>query len=142
MSARPHTGGCLCGATRFQVDVPLRGVIVCHCSLCRRAGTGVGAYTSAPRTALRLLRSEALAVHVDVNGRERSFCSSCGSALFWAIPGDDEISISAGALDGETGLRITHHVFVDSMADWETPPAAGLHHSEGTASAGSPNGAE
>ena len=33
------SGGCLCGGVRFEVDEPLRDIVVCHCSLCRRAGT-------------------------------------------------------------------------------------------------------
>lgn len=28
--------GCLCGAIRYEVDVPLTDVGNCHCSMCRR----------------------------------------------------------------------------------------------------------
>ena len=31
------TGGCLCGAVRYEVDPPLRDVILCHCEMCRKA---------------------------------------------------------------------------------------------------------
>jgi hypothetical protein len=127
------TGACLCGAVRFEVDGALRDVIVCHCSLCRRSGTNAGAYTSAPRAALRVRGTEALAVYIDVNGRERSFCRSCGSSLFWAVPGSDHVSISAGALDGETGLRVERHIHVASAADWEQP-AEGASHDAGSGS--------
>jgi hypothetical protein len=116
------TGGCLCGAVRFELEPPLRDVIVCHCSLCRRAGTNAAAYTSVRRRALHVLDPGALSVHVDVNGRERSFCRACGSQLLWANPVEDWVSVSAGALDGETGLRISVHVFADSAADWESLP--------------------
>jgi hypothetical protein len=128
------TGGCLCGGVRFEVDGPVRDVIVCHCSLCRRAGTSAAAYTSAPRMALRLTQSGTLRAYVDVNGRKRSFCSTCGAALFWAASDDDEISISAGALDGRTGLRVLRHIYVDSAADWERLPHDGALHREGSGS--------
>ena len=37
------TGGCLCGAVRYQVHGPLRDVLICHCVECRRwHGNGEG----------------------------------------------------------------------------------------------------
>jgi hypothetical protein len=128
------SGGCLCGAVRFEVEPPLRDVIVCHCSLCRRAGTNAAAYTSVRRAALHLLDTGALSVHVDVNGRERCFCSACGSPLLWGDPAEDWISISAGALDGDNGLRITSHIYADSAADWEALPHDVPVHREGSGS--------
>ena len=35
-SEMKHGGGCLCGAVRYEIRGPLRGVIACHCSQCRR----------------------------------------------------------------------------------------------------------
>jgi hypothetical protein len=133
MSGRP-TGRCLCGAVRFELEPPLREVVVCHCSLCRRAGTNAAAYTSVPRAALHLVESATLSVYVDVNGRERSFCGACGSALLWSEPGDDWVSVSAGALDGVTGLRTARHIYADSAADWEALPGDIPVHREGSGS--------
>lgn len=116
------TGGCLCGAVRFEVDGPLRDVIVCHCSLCRRAGTSAAAYTSAPRSAIRLVAGTPR-VYVDANGRERSFCDGCGASLFWAFAGGEGLSISAGALDDPPPLRVARHIFAGSAASWESFPS-------------------
>jgi hypothetical protein len=46
----------------------------------------------------------------------------CGATLFWAVEKGEAISISAGALEGDTGLRIARHIHVDSSADWESYP--------------------
>jgi hypothetical protein len=115
----PATGGCLCGAVRFEISGDLRGVVVCHCSLCRRAGTYAGAYTWAPHAAVRISGDGSLGTYVDVNGRERRFCRACGSVLFWSVPGEDGVSVSAGALDDDAGLSVVRHVHVEDAAAWE-----------------------
>jgi hypothetical protein len=116
------TGRCLCGAVRFELVEPIRDVVVCHCSLCRRSGTLAGAYTAVERRRLRLTARETLAWYVDVNGRDRGFCAACGSTLFWSSEGDSTISVSAGALDGPTGLAVERHIFTSDAADWERAP--------------------
>ena len=116
------TGGCLCGAVRFEIEAPLRNVVVCHCSLCRRSGTLAGAYTSAPRAALHIAESATLAWYVDPNGRRRGFCDACGSSLFWSDEGRNTVSVSAGALDEPTGLVTEGHIYTGDVADWETAP--------------------
>jgi len=105
---------------RFELDPPLRDVLVCHCSLCRRSGTLAGAYTSVPRDALRLTADGTLRWYDDVNERRRGFCGECGATLFWSRSGDESVSVSAGALDGVTGLVIERHIFTSDAADWET----------------------
>jgi hypothetical protein len=44
-----RAGGCLCGAVRYQVRGPLRGIALCHCGQCRRWHGYLGAYSSAAR---------------------------------------------------------------------------------------------
>jgi len=116
------TGRCLCGGVRFELAGPVRDVVVCHCSLCRRSGTLAGAYTAVRREGLRLSSSETLAWYADVNGRDRGFCATCGSTLFWSSSGDSTISVSAGALEGTTGLVVECHIFTSDAADWEREP--------------------
>ena len=115
------TGGCLCGAVRFELDPPLRDVLVCHCSLCRRSGTLAGAYTSVESDRFRLVVDSGLTWYTDVNNRERGFCRTCGATLFWRSDAA-AISVSAGALDDPAGLRTRAHIFADSAATWEDPP--------------------
>jgi hypothetical protein len=115
------TGRCLCGAVTFEVDGPLRDVVVCHCRECRRWAGHVWATTSAPRGALRVSEQGALrwidSPESETNAR-RAFCSECGSSLFWAAPGRDTISISAGALDPPTGLRTTREIYTEFAGDY------------------------
>jgi hypothetical protein len=121
-------GGCLCGEVQFELDPPLRDVLICHCSLCRRSGTLAGAYTAVESDHLRLQVDSGLAWYTDVNGRERGFCRTCGATLFWRS-GTATISVSAGALDDQAGLRTRAHIFADSAAAWESLPGDAPHRS-------------
>ena len=43
-SVLPLTGGCGCGAVRFEVTAPLQSATYCHCRRCqRRTGTAASA---------------------------------------------------------------------------------------------------
>ena len=113
-----HGGGCLCGAVRYEVTGPLRGVVACHCSQCRRTSGHFVAASSAPADALTLNRAEGLCWYRSSPGAERGFCRVCGGNLFWRAIGNSDISIMAGSLDTPTGLTITEHIFVADKSDY------------------------
>jgi len=119
-------GGCLCGAVRYSVNGPLREIFFCHCVECRRWAGHAWAATAARIADLEIVE------HGDLrwlpsprseHGAERGFCARCGGSLFWRAPGRDRVSISAGALDDPSGLRVAAHIWVEQGADWERPPA-------------------
>ena len=116
------TGGCLCGAVRYEIRGPLRGVIHCHCWKCRRFHGHVGAYTSVPRDQFELTAQSALKWYRSVTDEifdvHRGFCAECGSSLFWDPRGAPNIAIAAGSLDPPTGLRTIGHVWVSQLADY------------------------
>ncbi len=115
------TGRCLCGAVRFEIDGPLRDVVLCHCVECRRWAGHVWAATAAQREDLNVVEDGALrwvdSPESDAHAR-RGFCGECGSGLFWDAPGRDTISIAAGALDAPTGLRTVGEIYIESAGDY------------------------
>jgi hypothetical protein len=115
-----HTGGCLCGGVRYRILGPLRGVIACHCSQCRRTGGHHSAMTSAPSANIELTNSERLLWYKSSDTAERGFCGSCGGNLFWKLAGRDAISVTAGTLDNPTGLSMEQHIFVADKSDYYT----------------------
>jgi hypothetical protein len=129
MSVRA-TGGCLCEGVRYEVRGPLRDVVVCHCSRCRRTHGDAAGYTDCAAADLTLLAEGTLRWFAQ-DGRERGFCAACGGSLFWRRAEGDEISIAAGTLDPPTGLRTVAHIFLDSRGDYETMPAEGERHPAG-----------
>ena len=85
-----YTGGCACGAIRFEIaDAPLV-MNDCQCRDCQRcSGTGHGSYLTFPsRTNVRLVGD---ARQWDVTGdggtvKRHAFCSNCGSPVYLTFP--------------------------------------------------------
>jgi hypothetical protein len=125
MPARPAqtaSGGCLCGAVRYEVRGTLRGVVNCHCSVCRRWHGHHGAYTSTALDAVRLVEDRGLmwydSASDETSDVSRGFCGECGSSLFWHPRGAPAIAIAAGSLDAPTGLPTIGHVWTSRQGDY------------------------
>ncbi|MBW1713371.1 MAG: GFA family protein [Deltaproteobacteria bacterium] len=116
------TGGCLCGAVKYEVYGPLRDVVNCHCSKCRRWHGHAAAYTSVKLEHLVLTEDRGLkwyrSLEDETPNVHRGFCLECGSSLFWEPRGQDFISIAAGTLDQPTGLKTLGHIWLDQAGDY------------------------
>lgn len=114
-----HQGGCDCGGVRFEIDGPLSGVTVCHCGQCRRIGGYAWASVRVAPEALRFTQDRTLVWRQSSDWAERGFCSGCGAALFYRMPGKpDHIGVAAGSIDDTTGLRVSRHIFVKDKAGY------------------------
>ena len=124
MPEDPHqiraTGGCLCGAVRYEVRGPLRPVVYCHCTQCRRTSGHFSASTATRLDNLILSESKGLRWYQSSPMARRGFCRDCGSSLFWEPTSGDRVSIAAGTLDSPTGLNAAAHVFVEDSGDYYT----------------------
>ena len=124
----PLTGTCLCGGVRFEVTQPFERVTACHCLSCKKIAGGGG-------TASGRVRSDAIAIREGrdlirtfqpAEGSAKSFCSVCGSNLFgggW--PASEYSSVRLTTLDDSFEGKIGSHIFVRSVAPWETLPDDG-----------------
>jgi hypothetical protein len=117
-ATRSHEGGCLCGAVRYQAEGPLRPVVMCHCTQCRRMTGHFLAATAAKRAGFSIGNPAAVAWYEASDSARRGFCRHCGSTLFWDGHGHDYISIAAGSLDDSTGLSAACHIFVADKGDY------------------------
>jgi hypothetical protein len=111
-------GGCLCGAVRYRIDGPLRNVIACHCTQCRRQSGHYGTYAAAPLESFSLEKETTLSWYRSSDSAQRAFCRMCGSNLFWKETGGADISVTAGTLDSPTGLSIAEHIFCQNKGDY------------------------
>jgi hypothetical protein len=112
------TGGCLCGAVRYEVRGPLRPVVACHCTQCRRMTGHFLAATAARDADFGLTRDSSLKWYSASPNARRGFCSSCGSTLFWRGDGRDYVAIAAGSIDGATGLKLVQHIYTADKGDY------------------------
>lgn len=118
MTDQLHSGSCLCGAVKYEVRGPLREVIFCHCTQCRKQTGHIMAATAALLANFRISAGEGLRWYVSSDTAERAFCGHCGSTLFWQGKGRNYIAIAAGTLDGKTGLRTAGHIFCADKGDY------------------------
>ena len=112
------TGSCLCGAVKYEVHGALRPVIACHCIQCRKqTGTYMSA-TAAADADFKFTETRGLKWYRASAEAQRGFCGECGSALLWKRDGSDSISITAGSIDGPTGVALEGHIFCESAGDY------------------------
>ncbi len=113
-----HAGGCLCGAVRYAVRGPLRDVVNCHCTMCRRLHGAFGAHCKARKADIDIVEDDGLAWYATSDRARRGFCRDCGSNLFWEPVDQDTTGIVAGTLDPPTGLKTLGHIFTAEKADF------------------------
>jgi len=111
-------GGCHCGAVRFEIHGPLRDVLICHCSDCRRHNGHASAHTRCASEHMVFLSDAPLKWYDSSAGASRGFCSNCGSILFFQRKGVPFTAISAGALEPPTHLATAAHLFAPSKSDY------------------------
>jgi hypothetical protein len=137
----PLTGGCNCGAVRFEISAPLLGAVYCHCKRCqRRTGTAAAPSAGCAPGTFQIVRGED-AIHRwnAGDGNDKAFCGICGSALFSQNPQHREvIFVRMGSLDTDPGVRPGGRVHVDSAAPWEPIPDDGLTRFPGAVGESSP----
>lgn len=112
------SGSCLCGTVQYHVNGPLKQVIGCHCTMCRKQTSHFLAFTAAWNDHLVIANERALKWYQSSEHSRRGFCSECGSILFFATEGDDKISIAAGSVNGDTGIELVAHIFVADKGDY------------------------
>ena len=118
-------GSCHCGRVRFELLSEFENLSFCHCTTCKKLSGGVGTANGRMRTdAIRVLEGEELLTRYQPDeGSAKTFCSACGSNLFgggW--PAHEYASVRLSAIDTPFEDRPRRHIFVRSVAPWETLP--------------------
>lgn len=117
------TGGCLCGAVRYEISAaPVRSVL-CHCRTCQKsAGAPYLALMFVPATALSITGNykEYPTIAASGNTVYRGFCPECGSALFGRNGTYTEIRpVTAATLDDPDIFRPQLDMWVVDAQPWD-----------------------
>jgi hypothetical protein len=118
---------------RFEVTEPFERVSQCHCTNCKKISGGTGTVSGRVRSdAIRILEGdELLRTFQPAEGTAKTFCSECGSNLFgggW--PASPHSSVRLSAVDSPFDRKPDAHIFVRSVATWETLPDDGAERFE------------
>lgn len=105
MTEQTHTGGCHCGAVRFEVEADFSGAIACNCSLCETKGLILA---FAPREKFRLLAGGDKLTEYRFNRRQiaHRFCSACGTQPFSFAARPDGVEMAAVNLRCVDGIDL------------------------------------
>ena len=95
----PVTGGCLCGAIRYESSGPPNWVSYCHCRTCQKAyGALFGLFAAFSGTAFRFTQGRPHYYRTSSRAK-RGFCAACGTPIdFWYDDGP-EMGVLIGTLD-------------------------------------------
>ena len=123
MSDESESGGCLCGAVKFEFDKPnLISAHHCHCIDCQKStGSGKATVLVLPSNAIKMEGELKFHTTTTISGRNmnRGFCRECGSPVLSFIEEMPDVKfVKAGSLDDSSWLKIDSNFFSSSAHAW------------------------
>jgi hypothetical protein len=120
----PFSGGCACGAVRYECSAPPLRMINCHCRDCQLAsGSAYSPTVIVARSAVNVTRGQTATyerVAESGNIAKREFCPNCGTPLFASSSArSGYIGIRAASLDNPSWFRPDANVWVGSAQPWD-----------------------
>ena len=125
-----HSGGCHCGAVRFEVDLlPAFEAEECNCSICAMSGN---IHVIVPSARFRLLQGDSALSRYTFNtgAAQHYFCKTCGVKSFYVPRSNpDGYAVTYRCLDNWMELNVTINAF--DGQNWEANAASLAHKSKG-----------
>ena len=124
---RLYTGGCLCGAVRYEAHGEPRYAGHCYCADCRKAsGSGFIPFMVFASEAVQFTGLPRQFACRAANGNEavRNFCPVCGGLVFGGRVGTDQaFTIYVGSLDDPSLFHPRIAIFTRGRPQWALIPA-------------------
>ena len=120
MTESVHTGGCLCGAVRYELQGEPDWTVYCHCESCRKhTGGPVAAFATYLPEHVVWTNGERKR-YESSPGRQRSFCEHCGSSLTFEAHFKDRdwLAMMIGTMDNPEHFAPTEHTCHEETLSW------------------------
>jgi hypothetical protein len=128
----PLTGGCQCGAVRFELKAPPVVFYLCHCTTCQQQSASAFGQSVKVRTTDVTIRGELAVFHAPTNsGRPKlcEFCPTCGVRIAHGRrPGADTFNLKGGTFDDHSWLIPAGHIWTASKQPFVAIAADELHY--------------
>ncbi|AZE93977.1 ADP-ribosylglycohydrolase family protein [Pseudomonas orientalis] len=113
-------GSCLCKGVRYQVDRLDMPISHCHCNSCRKAHAAAFVATAGVmRDHFRWTQGEELLSSFESSpGKQRHFCSRCGSHLIAERAHQPHVIVRVATLDDDPGAGPTAHIWTSHDVPW------------------------
>ena len=116
-----RTGGCMCGAVRFEARGTPFDVSHCHCRSCRRHSGAAMVTLAGYRTDQVAFSGTPRRFYASSPGVRRAFCGECGTPLTWE--GDDAergavVELHISTFDAPESLIPVSHAFEPERIPW------------------------
>ncbi len=117
-----RTGGCFCGAVRYEVEGEPVFQVACHCRACQYAAGGAPTLAMIfPRTSLKVTKGQPRIFWADADSGAkvgRSFCDTCGSPVFSEPTANDIAVIKVGSLDDPSDFKVQADIWIKEAQPW------------------------
>ena len=104
-------GKCLCESVTIESD-DVAEFEACHCSMCRRWGGGPLLAVHCGSN-ISITGKDSVKVYESSEWAERSFCSHCGTHLYYHLKPTDEYIVHLGLFNEETSISFKRQIFID-----------------------------
>ena len=115
------SGGCHCGAVRYEMTAEVAHHALCHCTDCRKA-------SGAPATAWAMAAADQVTItgepvtYASSEHGRRLFCGACGTSLFYTndvvFPG--MIDVQSATLDDPDAIPVQAQIQTAERIGWMT----------------------
>jgi len=118
----PFTGGCVCGAIRYECNAEPTRMFKCHCRDCQHVSGGpFTAVVYVPKSGFKITRGTVRHYSTpSLRGGHnlRGFCAECGSRLTGG-ESDRGVGVNAGSLDDPSWFRSQMDIHVCDALPWD-----------------------
>ncbi|MEZ5936818.1 MAG: GFA family protein [Hyphomonadaceae bacterium] len=132
MPSLPLTGGCHCGALRYEITQAPSMIYNCHCTNCQKIGGGAFATSAAIReSAFAFTKGQPGRIEWTSeagNLRFGWFCRDCGSRIAHGqVESSRTLSLRGGTLDDTSWIYPVGDIWTRSAQPWVKFVEGGVH---------------